>query len=82
MIVNDGSFDSVTIADYIDLGIFGNSEKSDVLGKPLVYKRLKITKKENTFVFKTKEKPSKAGIDPYNYLIDRLPDDNIKSAEE
>ncbi len=69
------------IADYIDLGVFGKSDKADVLGKPLVYKRLKITKKDNTFVFKTKAEPFKAGIDPYNYLIDRIPDDNVKAVE-
>jgi hypothetical protein len=69
------------IADYIDIGVFGKSDKENVLGKPLVYKRLKITKRDNTFVFKTKTEPYKAGIDPYNYLIDRIPDDNVKSVE-
>jgi ABC-2 type transport system permease protein len=69
------------IADYIDIGVFGKSDKEDVLGKPLVYKRLKITKKENTYIFKTKAEPYKAGIDPYNYLIDRIPDDNVKKVE-
>jgi aminopeptidase N len=69
------------IADYIDIGVFGKSDKENVLGKPLVYKRLKITKKDNTFVFKTKTEPYKAGIDPYNYLIDRIPDDNVKSVD-
>ncbi len=76
-----GKETTVAIADYIDIGVFGESEKANVLGKPLIYKRLKITKKENTFTFKTKQKPSKAGIDPYNYLIDRIPDDNVKAAE-
>ena len=52
------------------------------LGKVLVYKRLKINKKDNTFKFKTKELPYEAGIDPYNYLIDRIPDDNLKKLEE
>jgi len=52
------------------------------LGKVLIYKRLKITKKENVYVFKTKEKPFEAGIDPYNYLIDRIPEDNLKKAED
>jgi aminopeptidase N len=69
------------IADYIDIAVFGKSDKEDVLGKPLVYKRLKITKKHNTFVIKTKVEPYKAGIDPYNYLIDRIPDDNVKKVE-
>jgi hypothetical protein len=39
---------------------------------------MKVTKKDNTFTFKTKVKPYQVGIDPYNYLIDRVPDDNLK----
>ena len=79
---SQGKETAVPLSDYIDIGIFGESKESDILGKVLAYKRLKITKKENTFVFKTKEKPSEAGIDPYNYLIDRIPSDNLKAAEE
>ena len=79
---SQGKETAVPLSDYIDIGVFGESKESDILGKVLAYKRLKITKKENTFVFKTKEKPSEAGIDPYNYLIDRIPSDNLKAAEE
>ena len=48
------------------------------LGKALVYTRMKLTKGENSFVYKVKDKPYQVGIDPYNYLIDRIPDDNLK----
>jgi hypothetical protein len=30
------------------------------------------------FKFVVDKKPYQAGIDPYNYLIDRVPDDNLK----
>ncbi len=76
-----GKETAIPIADYIDIAVFAESDKEAVLGKPLVYKRLKITKKDNSFTFKTKIKPYKAGIDPYNYLIDRIPDDNVKAVE-
>jgi ABC-2 type transport system permease protein len=33
-------------------------------------------KNYNTFTFKVKELPHNAGIDVYNYLIDRIPEDN------
>lgn len=66
------------IADYIDIGIFAAPLNKKNLGKALVYQRLKIDKKENTFTFKTTEEPYQVGIDPYNYLIDRLPEDNVK----
>jgi len=72
----------VPIADYIDVGIFAEPTNKKNLGKALILKRLKITKKENTFTFLTDEKPYQAGIDPYNYLIDRMPDDNLKTVEE
>ncbi|AWG21205.1 hypothetical protein FFWV33_06480 [Flavobacterium faecale] len=77
-----GKETALPLSDYIDIGVFAEGKKSSTLGKPLVYKRIKLTKKDNTFTFKVKGKPSKAGIDPYNYLIDRIPDDNVKSVEE
>jgi hypothetical protein len=72
----------IPIADYIDIGVFAQSKNKKGLGKPLILKRLKITKKENTFTFFTDEKPYQAGIDPYNYLIDRMPEDNLKTVKD
>lgn len=77
-----GKETNIPIADYIDIGVFAKPENDKNLGKVLVYKRLKINKKDNTFTFKTKELPYEAGIDPYNYLIDRIPDDNLKQLSE
>lgn len=73
-----GRQSEVLLNDFIDIGIFAETQSKKVLGKPLVYERVKITKPENTFTFMVKEKPHQAGIDPYNYLIDRIPDDNVK----
>lgn len=70
------------VADYIDIGIFAEPTSKKNLGKVLLSKRLKITQKENTFIFRVKEEPYQAGIDPYNYLIDRIPDDNLKTVTE
>jgi ABC-2 type transport system permease protein len=44
----------------------------------LVYKRVLFTTKDNEFSFLVDEEPYEVGIDPYNYLIDRLPADNVK----
>ena len=68
--------------DYIDVGIFAEPTNKMNLGKVLVYQRIRINKKANKFTFRTKEKPYQVGIDPYNYLIDRIPDDNVKKLEE
>ena len=50
-------------------------------GKPIEIRKSRMREKENTFVFITKEKPAQAGIDPYYYLVDRMPDDNLKKVE-
>ncbi len=76
-----GKEKSIPIADYVDIGCFAKSPNKQNVGKPLYLQRLKLTKKDNVFVFKVKEKPYQAGIDPYSYLIDRIPDDNLKTIE-
>lgn len=77
-----GKETKMPIADYIDIAVFAEPKDDADLGKVLVYKRLKITKKDNAYTFRTKELPYKAGIDPYNYLVDRIPDDNLRGVEE
>ncbi|PWA06673.1 ABC transporter permease/M1 family aminopeptidase [Flavobacterium laiguense] len=77
-----GKENQIPVADYIDIAVFAEPKNDANLGKVLIYKRLKITKKNNVYVFKTREKPFEAGIDPYNYLIDRIPDDNLKRTED
>ena len=76
-----GNETAVPIADYIDVAVFAEPKGDEETGKVLEYKRVKITKKDNTFTFTTKVKPYQAGIDPYNYLIDRIPDDNLKTVD-
>jgi hypothetical protein len=77
-----GKENAAVLADYVDIGVFGEPVSKKNLGKPLILQRMKLTNKENVFTFKTMEKPFQAGIDPYNYLIDRIPDDNLKKMEE
>lgn len=65
--------------DYIDVGIFAAEDK-DKNGKsrinPLFLKKYKLAPGEKTITIKVRGEPVKAGIDPYNKLIDRRPDDN------
>jgi len=74
-----GKETKVPVDDFIDIGIFAASDNSKVLGKPLLMKRIRMNRQDSVFVFSVKEKPYQAGLDPYNYLVDRLPDDNVKS---
>ena len=44
--------------------------------------RRKITSKDATCTFTVDAEPAKAGIDPLNKLIDRLPSDNVVRVEK
>ncbi|MBI5220092.1 MAG: aminopeptidase [Bacteroidia bacterium] len=69
----------LVINDWIDIGVYGK----DVKGKDklLYLKKHKINKSQMTFTVTVAEKPLKAGIDPLNKLVDRTPDDNVKSVD-
>jgi len=67
--------------DYIDIGIFAadhkNSEgRSQVT--PLYLQKYKLGYGAHTITVTVKGKPVRVGIDPYNKLIDRNPNDNMK----
>lgn len=74
---------SIPMSDYIDIGIFDDKEsKKTKLGVPLYFKKHKISEAMTQFEFNVKSKPQKAGIDPYNKLIDRNAEDNVKEISE
>ena len=59
--------------DLIDVGVFSGKKDEE---KPLALRKEWITGAPQTFEFMVKERPTRAGIDPYNKLIDRNGDDN------
>lgn len=77
-----GKETTVPLDDFIDIAVFGQNPEAGDLGEPLVFERKRITQQHNTFVYTVPEKPIKAGIDPYNYLIDRDPNDNVMKVKE
>ena len=62
------------LADYVDVGVFAGSKDNQ---KPLYMKREKFTAEHRTFTIVVDQQPTRAGIDPYNKLIDRIADDNV-----
>lgn len=72
-----GNESEIEFADWIDVGVFQRASKatSDA-GRPLYLQKHRVVPGRNTFVITVKERPLKAGIDPYNKLIDRVPRDN------
>jgi ABC-type transport system involved in multi-copper enzyme maturation permease subunit len=70
--------------DYVNIGIFGE-ETTNKEGRrqtnPLYLKKHKLKDGEHTLTIRVKGKPKTAGIDPYNILIDRIPDDNTGTVD-
>lgn len=73
------------IANLLEIGIFAADEKNEsgITKKvPLYLKKHWLTPGEHTLAFTAKGSPEKAGIDPYNKMIDRVPEDNLILVEE
>ncbi len=62
------------LADYIDVGVFSGRKNHE---KPLYMKRERFTRERQTFTITVPSQPTRAGIDPYNKLIDRISNDNL-----
>ena len=67
----------------VDIGLFAEDVIKDgvTIKSPLYFELKWLKSGDNTFTIVTDKKPLKAGIDPYNKLIDRNSDDNLKSVE-
>ena len=72
-----GNTREVPVADYVDVGVFGERVAGQKLGEPLLVKKVRITQAVTTLDLVVPKEPRKAGIDPYNKLIDRTPEDNV-----
>ena len=73
-----GNETKIQINDWIDLGVFADSEEENLLYQ----KRVKIDRPKMVFTFEVDFMPIKAAIDPRKLLIDRVYKDNIKSVEK
>jgi ABC-type transport system involved in multi-copper enzyme maturation permease subunit len=56
----------------VEIAVFGQG------GQVLMREKRRLAGGESTVTVTVKEKPSEAGVDPYNILIDRMPGDNLK----
>lgn len=71
-----GKEEEIALGDYIDIGVFKKDENGD--DKLIYLKKHKIEENEMNITVVVNEKPSSAGIDPINKLIDRKPNDNVQ----
>jgi len=61
------------VNDLIDIGVFAGS---GLRQRPLYLEKRRLTQGETTCEIEVGERPTSAGIDPYNKLVDRRSDDN------
>ena len=65
-----GHEDEAPLHDLIDIGVLGAE------GEPLFLEKRRIDREQTSFTVVVGKRPARAGIDPYNKLIDRSPKDN------
>src|SRR6185437_8794311 len=63
----------------IAIGVFAASPGDGKDGRPLHLEKRMLPDGDSTITVTVDGKPAIAGIDPYNELIDRVPDDNRKA---
>ena len=71
------------LSENIEVGVFTErpGQGSFDAGNVLVMKRQPIRSGQQVITLKTRKKPLFAGIDPYNFYIDRNSDDNVTAVE-
>jgi ABC-2 type transport system permease protein len=69
-----GAETPMPLDDYIEIGVFTGKKDHEI---PLFLEKRKITQEKQTFEVVVDQMPARAGIDPYNKLIDRISDDNM-----
>jgi hypothetical protein len=62
--------------DLVEIGVFAPG-KEDALGEPLHLERHRIRSGRQTIRITVRREPARAGVDPYNRLIDRERSDNV-----
>ncbi len=79
-----GREEEIGVDDYMDIGVFsGRSENNISPGKKVLYlEKHRITENNTSIEIVVDEMPWKAGIDPYNKLIDKTPENNIRKVAE
>ena len=69
--------------DWVDIGVFGEKEDgAPPEGKVLLLEKRRLEKGQDRIEVVVDALPKKAGIDPFNKLIDRNPENNITTVAE
>lgn len=77
----EGRETEVPLSQAFDLAVFPEAPEDlgeNDLPDPLFITRRQVVSGEQTFTVRVNERPQRVGIDPYNKMIDRNPDDNLR----
>ncbi|MCP4656901.1 MAG: hypothetical protein GY856_15935 [bacterium] len=73
----------IPLDDWIDVGVFGEKRVDGRTEETVLWlEKRHVTSPEVSFELVVDERPVRAGIDPYNKLIDRDSEDNVKRVGE
>ena len=64
---------------WIDIGVFGEKQGLHETPQLIYLEKHRVDQSTMTFKIRVAEKPFSVGIDPLNKLIDRKPEDNVKT---
>jgi ABC-2 type transport system permease protein len=74
----NGREQEAPVDEWMDIGVFGAKEAGGPdPGRPLLVEKRHITQSSMVFDLLVDGEPARAGIDPFNKLIDRNPDNNV-----
>ena len=73
-----GTETDVAMNDLVDVGVFAEARRGTRIGEPISIRKVRVKTGTANYEFVVPTKPARAGIDPYNLLIDRNPGDNTR----
>ncbi len=76
-----GRESEVLLDTWVDFAVFPEEPEAledYQLPEPLYFEKKRVATGDTEIVVRVKDKPRRVGVDPYNKLIDRNPEDNLK----
>ncbi len=71
-----------TAYDALPIALLPERKRGAAPPEPLLLVKRRVRPGKNVLVFTLKQKPAKAGVDPYNVLVDRTLEDNVKDVSD
>ncbi len=77
----EGEETEVDMDALIDIAVLGEEDEETGVPAVLHIAKQRVDQSQQTFVVEVDQEPVSVGIDPFNKLIDRNPDDNVQPVE-